>query len=35
MDFRALKPGEPAIKFRITSQDTYFEAEEAVIKIIE
>ncbi len=35
MDFRALKPGEPAIKFRITSQGTFFEAEEAVIKVLE
>jgi hypothetical protein len=35
LDFRALKPGESAIKFRITSQDTYFEAEEVTIVVFE
>ena len=34
LDFRALKPGLHAIRFRITSQDTYFEAEDVGIEVL-
>ena len=33
--FRVLKPGESVVKFRVTSQNIYFEAEDAIIEIID
>jgi hypothetical protein len=35
LSLRAFKPGKSTIKFGITSQDTFFKAEDAVIEIVQ